>query len=125
MHEVSTIERRASVRYKLRLPVVFHWNDGVAHTEGGFTRDVAVSGALILSSKCPPLGHAVRIEVLLPPPDEFDVALRIECVGRVTRILEEAGRVGFGVQGTFDDDHLVRQIPLSRMVKEPIKMRLV
>jgi PilZ domain len=125
MHTVSAIERRSAVRYKLRLPVVFHWNDGAEHTEGGFTRDVAISGALILSGKCPPMGHDVRIEVLLPPPDQLDVELRIECVGKVTRILEEAGRVGFGVQGTFDDDHLARHIPLSQVLREPGKMRLV
>jgi hypothetical protein len=44
-------ERRATVRYKLRLPVIFHWNDGNEHTGGGFTNDVALDGALIFSSK--------------------------------------------------------------------------
>ena len=99
-------ERRAAVRYKLRLPVIFHWNDGNEHTEGGFTNDVALDGALIFSSKCPPVGSAIRIEVLLPSPDQTGEEFRIECVGKVTRVVDRAGC--FGVHGTFDDDHLTR-----------------
>jgi len=99
-------QRRAAVRYKLRLPVIFHWNDGTERTEGGFTNDVAMDGALIFSTKCPPIGSEVRIEVLLPSPDQSSEELRIECVGKVTRVVEEAGC--FGVLGMFDDDHLTR-----------------
>ena len=98
------------MRYKLRLPVIFHWNDGREHTEGGFTSDVALDGALILSSKCPPIGSEVRIEVLIPSPDHSDEELRIECVGMVTRVVEQAGYSAFGVHGIFDDDHLSRQV---------------
>jgi hypothetical protein len=99
-------ERRATVRYNLRLPVIFHWNDGTEHTGGGFTNNVALDGALIFSSKCPPVGSEIRIEVLVPAPDLSGEELRIECVGKVTRVAEQAGC--FGVHGTFDDDHLTR-----------------
>jgi hypothetical protein len=34
--------------------------------------------------------------------------LKIECIGRVTRVAEQAGC--FGVHGTFDEDHIARQI---------------
>ena len=103
-------QRRAAVRYKLRLPVLFHWNDGIEHTEGGFTSDVALDGALILSSKCPPVGQDVRIEVLLPSPDQSGDELRIECTGKVTRVTDQMNCHAFGVQGLFDDDHLTRQV---------------
>lgn len=99
-------QRRASVRYKLRLPVIFHWNDGTEQTGGGFTNDVALDGALIFSSKCPPVGSDIRIEVLIPSPDHSSEELRIECTGKVTRVAEQAGC--FGVHGRFDDDHLTR-----------------
>lgn len=105
-----SLQRRSAVRYKLRLPVIFHWNDGKEHTEGGFTSDVALDGALILSSKCPPVGSEVRIEVLIPSPDHSDEELRIECVGTVTRVVEQPGYSAFGVHGIFDDDHLSRQV---------------
>jgi hypothetical protein len=99
-----TMERRATVRYKLRLPAIFHWNDGTEHTEAGFTNDVALDGAMILSSKCPPVGTSIRIEVLLPSPAESGAELRIECIGNVVRVAEKGGC--FGVHGLFDDDHL-------------------
>lgn len=106
------LQRRAAVRYKLRLPVIFHWNNGRDHTEGGFTADVALDGAFILSTKCPPIGSDVRIEVLLPSPDESGGEMRIECEGKVTRVVSEPGCNGFGVRGIFDDDHLTRQVHL-------------
>jgi hypothetical protein len=98
------------MRYKLRLPVIFHWNDGTEHTAGGFTSDVAQDGALILSSKCPPMGSDVRIEVLLPSPDQSGEEIRIECSGKVTRVADHAGCGAFGVHGIFDDDHLTRHV---------------
>ena len=101
-------QRRNAVRYKLRLPVIFHWNDGAERTAGGFTNDVALDGALIFSSKCPPVGSDVRSEVLLPSPDKSAEELRIECVGKVTRVAEQAGC--FGVHGVFDDDHLTSRV---------------
>ena len=79
------------MRYKLRLPVIFHWNDGTEHTEGGFTTDVALDGALILSSRCPPIGADIRIEVLIPSPDQTAEEIRIECMGKVTRVAEPLG----------------------------------
>ena len=103
-----TLQRRAAVRYKLRLPVIFHWNDGTQHTEGGFTNDVALDGALIFSTKCPPVGSDIRIEVLVPSPDQSGEELRIECIGKVTRVAEQSGC--FGVHGTVDDDHLTRHV---------------
>ena len=103
-------QRRAAVRYKLQLPVIFHWNDGADHTAGGFTCDVALDGALIHSSKSPPLGTEIRIEILLPSPDQSDEELRIECVGRVTRVAVQGGSSIFGVKGAFDDDHITRQV---------------
>ena len=100
--------RRGAVRYKLQLPVIFHWIDAIEHTEGGFTSDVALDGALIISSRCPPVGANIRIEILLPSPDHSGEEFRIECIGQVTRVQEQHGASYFGVHGTFDDDHLSR-----------------
>jgi hypothetical protein len=102
----QSVQRRSAVRYKLRLPVVFYWNDGIERTAGGFTSDVALDGALILSSTCPAIGSEVRIEVLIPSPNHPYEELRIECVGRVTRVVALSGYGAFGVEGIFDDDHL-------------------
>jgi hypothetical protein len=104
----GSLERRSSLRYKLRLPVIFHWNDGTEHTEGGFTSDVALDGALILSSNCPPIGADVRLEVLIPAPGHTAMEIRIECIGTVTRVWEQPGLAYFGVHGLFNDEHLTR-----------------
>jgi hypothetical protein len=110
--------RRAAVRYKLRLPVIFHWHDGGEHTEGGFTCDVALDGAFIRSKRFPPAGSAVRIEVLIPSPYETGDEVRIHCAGKVTRVVNQGGFSGFGVVGDFNDDDLTQQV-LSNVATEP------
>jgi len=112
---VSGQRRRAAVRYSLRLPVIFRWSDETGdHTEGGFTRDVALDGVFIVSSKCPPIGSDVRIEVLFPSPNEGNGEMRIECIGKVMRAVNNSTCTGFGVWGQFDDDHLTQYVPMRR-----------
>lgn len=103
------MQRRKAVRYKLRLPVIFSWNDGTDHTGGGFTSDVSLDGALIMSSNCPQSGSAIRLEILLPSPDGSGEELKIECVGEVTRVEGRPGCIAFGVHCLFDDEHLTRE----------------
>jgi hypothetical protein len=107
---VHGLNRRTAIRYKLRLPVIFHWNDGAVHTEGGFTNDVALDGASIVSRRCPPIGSDVRIEVLIPAPDYPEGEIRIECLGKVTRVRDDGRVSSFGVHGLFSDDQLTRQV---------------
>ncbi len=104
-----TMQRRTAVRYKLRLPVIFNWNDGTDHTGGGFTSDVSLDGALIISSSCPKTGSTIRLEILLPSPDYSGEEVKIECVGEVTRVEERSASVAFGVHCIFDDEHLTRE----------------
>jgi hypothetical protein len=104
------VQRRSATRYRLHLPVIFHWNDNGEFTEGGFTCDVALNGVLISSTRCPPIGCEVRIEVLVPSPSDRSEQLRIQCVGKVTRAVSTGDRSSFGVRGLFDDHNIVRQI---------------
>lgn len=100
------------MRYKLHLPVIFYWNDGVLRTDAGFTCDVAVNGALICSTKrpeeCPGIGSDIEIQVLIPSPNQHE-ELRIQCIGVVTRVVVSNGATYFGVEGGFDDDHITSQ----------------
>jgi hypothetical protein len=102
------LQRRTAIRYKLRLPVIFHWNDGVEHTSGGFTSDVALDGARILSSDCPPIGSEVRVEVLFPSPEMKNEEFRIGCSGIVVHASNESGVRAFGFHGIFEDKQLRR-----------------
>jgi len=97
-------------RYKLRLPVVFYWNDGEHHAGGGFTSDIAIDRVFIHTSKCPPSGSDVRIEVLLPSLDGGDDEIRIECSGTVTQVIKQAGLTSFMFHGILSDDHLTRYV---------------
>jgi hypothetical protein len=99
-------ERRSATRYKLQLPVIFHWEDGEPHTDGGFTYDVSLDGVLVQSKTCPSLGAAIWVEVLLPPSGTQRLGLRIQCSGTVTRVLNNSGAMAFGVEGDFDAAHL-------------------
>ena len=110
MSQGPPLERRIAVRYKLRLPVIFHWDDGREQTGGGFTSDIALDGALIFSSRCPPVGTDVRIEVLIPVPNHAGEEIRIECMGKVTRVWEQPGSAYFGVHGMFNDEHLTSHV---------------
>ncbi len=103
------LERRSALRYNFRLPVIFHWNDGAEHRATGFTSELSPDGALILGSKCPPLGSKVWIEILLPSADTSGRGLRMKCVGRVTRVVVRPGNNTFGVQGLNEDDYLKRK----------------
>jgi glycosyltransferase involved in cell wall biosynthesis len=99
-------QRRAAVRYKLQFPVLIHWNDGSDHMERGFTSDVGLNGALIFSHSLPPVGCDVRIEVITPSPEKRGEELRIECFGKVARLVDHTDGSGFGVHGVFDHDYL-------------------
>lgn len=104
-------ERRTEVRYNLRLPVIFHWNDGREQMGEGVTCDIALDGALIASTRFPPLGSDVRIEVLIPAPDRSGTRLRVQCIGKVSRVDEASGN--FGVEGSFDDEHITGQATVN------------
>ena len=110
MCRVTTLDRNAgrrnATRYKLQLPVIFQWEDGNQHIDGGFTSDVGLDGALISSKECPPLGADIRLEILIPSPCRNGHGLHIECIGKVTQVAERLGCHIFGVEGHFDDDHL-------------------
>jgi hypothetical protein len=69
-----------------------------------------VDGALIFSSRCPPVGADVRIEILVPSPDNSAEEIRVECTGKVMRVWEQLGSTYFGVYGFFNDDQLTRQV---------------
>jgi PilZ domain-containing protein len=109
-HILRRFQRRSAARYKLRLPVIFHWNEGIEHTSGGFTCDVALNGALILCRECPPVGSEVRVEILLPSPEMENEEIRISCTGKVIHSSRRMGYSEFGFHGVFQDDQLTRNV---------------
>ena len=94
---------KAAVSYPCQLPVIFNWQEKGQHNGAGFTCDVSLEGALIHSPVSPPVGSDVLIQILIPSPDRFGKQLRVQCTGKVNRVVRRSGGFSFGVKGCFED----------------------
>jgi hypothetical protein len=87
------MERRQSVRFRLRVPVVYQWHDqpGMKHERAGFSRDISKAGVFVICSVLPPIGITIALELQLPPLEgQREKGFRMEAKGTVTR-LEQTG----------------------------------
>ena len=100
----DAMQRRESVRFHLRLPVIFRWNDeqGGRQQNGGFTRDICTGGLFVYSLIPPPSGVTVELEVMLPPLEESGHGVRLWSEGKVLRIERKSEHTGFAATGDFD-----------------------
>ena len=80
-------ERRTALRYPLRLPVVFSWQDDAGHVHGcdGYCRDLGSRGIYVQADLVPPLGVSVEMNVFLPRPEHSVRPSEIHAIGRVVR----------------------------------------
>ena len=100
----AAVQQRESVRFHIRLPVIFRWNDeqGGRQQNGGFTRDISRRGLFVYSLIPPPSGVTVELEVMLPPLAESGHGVRLQSEGRVLRIERKGEQAGFAATGDFD-----------------------
>jgi hypothetical protein len=80
-------ERRTALRYPLRLPVVFSWQDDTGRVHGcdGYCRDLGSRGIYVQAELVPPLGVSVEMNVFLPRPEHSARPSEIHAIGRVVR----------------------------------------
>jgi hypothetical protein len=80
-------ERRTALRYPLRLPVVFSWQDEDGRVQGcdGYSRDLGSRGIYVYAERVPPLGVSVEMNVFLPRPEHSSRPSEIHAIGRVVR----------------------------------------
>lgn len=80
-------ERRTALRYPLRLPVVFSWQDENGRLQGcdGHSRDLGSRGIYVQAEVAPPLGVSVEMNVFLPRPEHSSRPSEIHAIGRVVR----------------------------------------
>ena len=111
-HECDSVRSQPAVcgAIQTQTPRNLHWNEDGERTGGGFTSDVALDGALINSSKCPPVGSDVQIEVLIQSPAQDGEEMRVYCAGKVIRVMDRGDVMSFGVRGDFRDNHLSASI---------------
>jgi PilZ domain-containing protein len=100
-------ERRARNRFRLVLPVVFHWNDGTERSAVGYCRNIGLGGLFIIASSCPPVDTELRIDVVVPAFDPEPREILFQHTGQVVRIHPEEDLFGFAVAGQFEDDNAI------------------
>ncbi len=93
------VERRATRRFSLRLPVA------VKHPEQGevsaFTRDVSSRGICFYISTPLEIGSQLEFTLTLPPEITLTEAIRVRCTARVVRVEEGDGN-GLAVAAVID-----------------------
>jgi hypothetical protein len=95
--------RRSQIRYPLRTPVIYRWQDttGLQQRARGWTRDISVAGAYVLSNQCPKKGEFVELTFkLLGFGGQHDSRskIRLEMRGEVVRVDFAQIGVGFAVR---------------------------
>src|SRR5471032_724744 len=103
-------ERRTALRYPLRLPVVFSWQDEQGKIQGseGYCRDLGSRGVYVLTQLVPPLGAAVEMNVFLPRPEHSSRPSEIQAIGRVVRSDQSQAEAGCGF-ATMNHTTLLRE----------------
>jgi hypothetical protein len=91
-------ERRTALRYPLRLPVVFSWQDEDGRVQGcdGYSRDLGSRGIYVHAEAVPPLGVPVEMNVFLPRPEYSARPSEIHAIGRVVRSERHTSSQGCG-----------------------------
>ena len=101
-----SIDRRASRRFQIVLPVLFRWSDSVERYAVGDCTNIGQGGLFILASKCAALGAAIEIEFSLPAFDMVPYPIKLRCTGRVSRVETCYQLSGFAVSGQFANESL-------------------
>lgn len=74
----------------------------------GKCANLSQRGIFVLAAKCPPLGAKVEIEFVLPAVGLVTQPVRMNCVGRVSRIESCYQQTGFAVAGEFASQTLLQ-----------------
>jgi hypothetical protein len=98
------VDRRSSSRYALRVPVVFHWDDGKQKHSTGISRDLSPAGAYIScenKADCPKRGSVLEVEILLPAIGQEHKNLKLNAKGPVVRTNRSHHSCGFAIRSQF------------------------
>lgn len=93
--EQAKLEKRATRRFPLRLPVAVRFENEVEHEVVAHTRDVSARGVCFYIDSPMEPGTAIEFTLTLPPEITLTESIRVRCRGRIVRIEEEnTGKVG-------------------------------
>jgi hypothetical protein len=116
------IERRTRSRFRLVLPVVFHWIEGTERSGVGYCRNIGLGGVFIVAGNCPPVDTEVRIDVVVPTFDPEPKEILFRHSGRAVRIQAYEDLVGFAVAGEFERDNVSPERASASMLGPRLKL---
>jgi hypothetical protein len=101
------LERRGTIRFRLRLAVAYSWKDetGVVNGGEGQSRDVSSHGIYVQSRLIPPLGAYIEMNVFLLQSGQSTLPAELHAEGRIVRI--ESGSSSSEMAGFAAMNHTV------------------
>jgi hypothetical protein len=83
------------------LPILLRWADSEDHVDAGHCVNISHGGMFVLVANSPLVGTEVEVDLVLPASNFVPRPMRLQCVGRVTRVEMCYGFKGFAVAGRF------------------------
>jgi hypothetical protein len=96
-------ERRAAQRFAMSVPVAVQCPAGSFPAQTALCHNVSAKGIFFLMSARPREGASIEFTVSLPPEVTMtDQPMRVNCKGRVIRVVDEQSAKRFGVGATIE-----------------------
>ena len=96
-------ERRAAQRFAMSVPVAVQCPEGSFEPQTALCHDVSAKGIYFLMNARPREGSNIEFTVTLPPEVTLtDQPMRVNCKGRVIRVVDEETAKRFGVGATIE-----------------------
>jgi PilZ domain-containing protein len=111
-------ERRAAQRFAMSVPVAVQCPDGSQQT--ALSHDVSAKGIFLLMNSRPREGSSIEFTVTLPPEVTLTDPMRVNCKGRVIRVVEDENTDRVGVGATIEGYNSF--IRLSRLDTNVVRM---
>jgi hypothetical protein len=82
------IERRRAIRYPVKLPASFSWEDEqrIMRQGEGRTRNISEKGVFVDAAICPPIGSSVEVRFLLPALNDSGRKMHVQHRGETLRL---------------------------------------
>ena len=94
-----SVEQRRAVRFQLRVPVIFRWEN---RASVGRTHDISTTGVFVTCHTLPPVGTALSLEAYLPALERNTrQRLYLAGTGRVIRVEAGGEYSGFAATAPF------------------------
>ncbi|HYY70371.1 MAG TPA: PilZ domain-containing protein [Terriglobales bacterium] len=95
-------ERRGAQRFAISVPVAVQCPGGSFPQEAALSQDVSAKGIFFLISSRPREGSNIEFTVTLPSEVTLTDPMRVNCRGRVIRVVNQGNAHRFGVGATIE-----------------------